>query len=74
MNNTFILNPSIDTLGIKDAINERLTKAQAITSCLLANQCGQTELPYRSIYGVVWMIDALLEELEQLFGKLDKWY
>jgi len=72
MDKTFILNASIDTLGIKDAINERLTKAQAITSCLLANQGGQVELPYRSLYGVVWMIDALLEELEQLFGKLDK--
>jgi hypothetical protein len=70
MDNTFILNPSLDTLDIKDAIDERLTKAQAITSCLLANSSGDSDLPYNEIYAVVWMIDALLEELDQLFINL----
>ena len=72
MNNTFIINQSITSLGIKDAIIERLTKAQAITSCLLANQGGESELPYRSIYGVVWAVDGLLGELDELLAKSDK--
>ncbi len=72
MDNTFILNPSITAMDIKDAIDERLTKAQAITSCLLANNGGESELPHSQVYAVVWMIDTLLEELERLFVKLNK--
>ncbi len=71
MDNTFILNTSIDSLGIKDAIHERLTKAQAITSCLLANCGEEAELPYMCIYGVIWAVDSYLEELDCLFAKLD---
>ena len=72
MDNHLILNQSITSFDIQDEIHERLTKAQAITSCLLANQGGEVEIPYRSIYGVVWTVDGLLEELEQLFARLDK--
>lgn len=59
-------------MDIQDAIDERLTKAQAITACLLANNGGLSELPYSQIYAVVWMVDSLLEELEYLFEKLNK--
>lgn len=72
MDNTFILNPSVNTMDIKDAIDERLTKAQAITSCLLANNGGSSELPYSEIYAVVWAVDSLLEELQQLLEKLQR--
>jgi hypothetical protein len=71
MDNTFIFNPSIGSLGIKDSIYERLTKAQAITSCLLANNDGEAELPYTCIYGAIWAVDSYLEELDCLFTKLD---
>jgi len=72
MDNTFILNPSIDSLGIKDAIHERLTKARSIVSCLMAGNDRIAELHNRFIYGTFWTVDGLLNELEQLQERLEK--
>jgi phage tail protein X len=66
MDNTFILNPSIDSLDIKDAIYERLIKARSITSCLLAGNDGIAELGNKYFYGAILALDDYLEELESL--------
>lgn len=61
----FIINPEATKLDIEDAINERLTKAKAITIKLLdnnADEIGDNEL----LYDVVWTASDLLEEIELL--------
>lgn len=73
MDNTFILNPSIDTLDIKDAIYERLIKAKAITACLLTANDGISELANKYFYGAILAIDDYLEEIDFLQGKINNW-
>jgi len=70
MDNTFILNLSITSLEIKDAIDERLIKARAIASCLLSQDNGYHELKYNAFHGAVWAIDDYLDEIEYLEGKV----
>jgi len=71
MENTFILNPELTSLEIVDGIIERLMKAKALTSFLLANDiAGDTS--FKSIHGFIWVLDGYLEELDCLFGQLDK--
>ena len=72
MDNIFIVNPSVSSADIRDAIHNRLTKTQAITASLLTNHGGSAELPSRFIYGSVWAVDEYLGELEQLFEILNK--
>lgn len=66
MDNIFILNPSADDLDIKDAIDERLSKAQAIISCFMANNTSDMELPRNKIFDTIWAVDDYLNEIEYL--------
>lgn len=71
MENTFILNPALTSLEIVDGINERIMKAKALTSFLLGSDiAGDTS--FKSVHGFIWVLDSCLEELECLFGQLDK--
>lgn len=60
-----------DRLDFVDAINERITKARAITSCLLAGCNGEMELCNEAFYNVIWIVDDYLEELGYLFERME---
>ena len=69
MNKTFVLNPSLSSHDINDAIQERISKSQAITTCLLA--ADNLFDPNRNcLYGVIWTLDSYLNELEILVEKI----
>lgn len=70
MDNIFILNPSVTILNIKDAIDERLTKARAIANCLLTQDCNHYESNNSILHGAIWTIDDYLSEIECLIAKL----
>lgn len=72
MENIFILNPAANWLDIIDAISERISKAKAVTSCLLANSSSEAQLPPESIYKIVWAINEYLAEADYLHAKLSK--
>lgn len=71
MDNIFILKPSIVTLEIKAAINERLMKARAIASCLLSQDYSCHEPSNNALHGAVWAIDDYLNEIEELENQLN---
>lgn len=71
MDNVFILNPSADSLDIKDTISDKLTKAQAITSCFISNYCNEATLNQETIINLIWTINDLLEELAYLIKHSD---
>jgi hypothetical protein len=69
MADIFIINPEATKLDIEDAINERLTKAKAITIKLLNIHCDEISDNELS-YNVVWTVSDLLEEIESLIQHL----
>jgi hypothetical protein len=71
MDNIFILNPTIDQLDIKDAIDERIAKLQAITSCLLVSDFAESEPAGRSFCNIIWIIHDFVEELAKLLEKAE---
>jgi len=66
MNNTFLLNPSISALDLKDAIDERLKRAEAIAHCLLFTRDAEIELNRDTFYNVLWSICELFDEVDFL--------
>jgi hypothetical protein len=70
MDNTFIINPSADLLDIKDELNEKLTAAQAITTCLLLNSCNESRLCDELHNNVLAAIESLLNDIIALFKPL----
>jgi len=71
MYNIFILNPSADNFDIKDAIDERSNKAQAIISCFMANSTSDMELPLNEVFKVIWAVDDYIKEVIFLNNRLN---
>ena len=72
MDNIFVLSPLVTNLNLKDAIDERLIKAQAITSCLLTQDHNCNEPDNSSLYGAIWVVDDYLSEIVRLLDCLSK--
>lgn len=73
MEKTFVLNPTLNLLNIKDAIDERLSKIKGILNCLMfANLQNEEELDNDSTYHALWAMDGFLEEISCLKQKLDE--
>ena len=70
MDNTFILNPSIDDLDLQDAIDERLTKIEAVINCLMATSDSFAEPGHKTIYNLIWLVDDYIDEIHLLWQKL----
>ncbi len=70
MDNTFILNPSVTNLDLQDAIDERLTKIEAVTNCLMATRDSFAEPSHKTIYDLIWLVDDYLDEIRLLQKKL----
>lgn len=68
MEKIFTLNSVISSTDLQDAIDERITKARAITACLLA--ADEVNLTYEIVRETVWTIGDLLGELELLCERL----
>lgn len=66
MDNIFLLNPSLSTLDLQDAINERFTKVRIIVNCLVAAQDGALELDRGTIYQIIWIVKGFFDEIETL--------
>jgi hypothetical protein len=66
----YILNQSLDRLGVIDAINERIIKIKAIATCLLAAS-HHDEIDNENVTGAAWTIEDFISEIEMLFS-LDK--
>ncbi len=71
MDNIFNLHSDMSDLNIKDAIHERLTKAQAITASLLASNECIAGLPNKFIFGAIWAVDDYLCEIRMLCEHLN---
>ena len=71
MDNIFILNPAVSSFDIKDAIDERLNKVQAIISCFMANNTSDMELPRNKIFNTIWAIDDYLDKISYLNNYLN---
>ena len=71
MNNLYVFKPILNESDVRDAIVEKITKAQAMTSCLLATM-GSSGSDFKVLYGVVLALDDYLEEIDCLFTKLDE--
>jgi len=69
MDSIFIIKPSITVSELKEAIDNRLIKARAISSCLLSQDRGYHEPSNSSLHGAIWAIDDYLCEIEYLEGK-----
>lgn len=72
MNDIFILNPEATELDIKDAIDERISKAKALGAKLLSNIQGKDTLDSEMLYSVIWTINDFLEEIDFLYQKITK--
>ncbi|MGD9153112.1 MAG: hypothetical protein PVG30_05610 [Gammaproteobacteria bacterium] len=72
MDDIFILKPYATALELKDAIDERLIKAKAITGCLLSQDYDLHESNHAIFNGAVWAIEDYLDEIELMNGKLQK--
>jgi hypothetical protein len=72
MNDIFILNPDATELDIKDAIDERITKAKAIGTKLLTNIQDKEILDPELLRSVIWTINDFLEEIDFLYQKIAK--
>jgi hypothetical protein len=71
MGDIFIFNPNATILDIKDAIDERVTKAKAISSRLLTQiNNGSEAIDQEVLYSIVWAMNDLLEEAAFLCQKL----
>jgi hypothetical protein len=66
MDHIFLLNPSVTSSDIQEAIHKRLTQLRSITNSLLL---GNEEITNSASYGAVWAIDSLLDELRVLCEK-----
>lgn len=66
MNNIFQLKPLISDLDIKDAIDERLIKMEAIVNCLLATRDSAVEFNTNTLYEVIWAISDFFDEINLL--------
>jgi hypothetical protein len=74
MEKPFIFNPNINSLDLKDAIDERYSKLRGVLNCLIfAIEFTQEdqELDNSSAYHALWAIDGFLEEVDYLRKKLD---
>lgn len=72
MEKTFVLNPALSLLNIKDAIDERLSKIKGILNCLMFANIQEEELDVDSTYHALWAMDGFLEEISCLKRKLDE--
>ena len=72
MDSIFTLKPFATVLELKDAIDERLIKAKAITGCLLSQDYDLHESNHAIFNGAVWAIDGFIEEIEFLGDRLSK--
>ncbi|MGD9152303.1 MAG: hypothetical protein PVG30_01415 [Gammaproteobacteria bacterium] len=70
MDNIFVLNPSVTTLDLKDAINERFMKAKSIIACLMLQDVNYNEPNYSVIYNAIWTISDFLDEIEYFEDKI----
>ena len=72
MDNIFTLRPHITPSDLKDAIDERLIKAKAITSYLMADYFNTQKHVETLLYGAVLAIDGFIDEIEYLGDRLEK--
>ena len=72
MDDIFIINPNANILEMRDAVDDRLNKAQAVVDCLLAgNSGGDIELRDKIICKAIWAIKDYLSEIELLLRGLE---
>ena len=65
MDSIYIFNPSATSIDFLDAIDERLTKALAITNFLLSIRYSDTQHSCDSIHNAIWAVyDYLAEAIE----------
>lgn len=69
MTKIFIINPAAIRANLQDAIDERITKIKSITASLLL--ADETCLDYQTMYGTIWAIDGLLDEVDALYQRLE---
>lgn len=74
MGNTFILNHSLTSLELIDAIYEKISKLKAISFCLFTNKTSDMPLKYDDIYEIADIINDYICELGLLFTKLNEKY
>ena len=70
MDNIFIINPSATISALKNAVEERLIKVRAITSCLLCQDHSYRAASSSTLHGTIWAIDNYIDEIERLIAKL----
>jgi hypothetical protein len=63
----YILNQSLDRLGVIDAINERITKTKALAVCLLVAS-HHDEIDNATVSGAAWAIEDFINEIEELLN------
>jgi hypothetical protein len=74
MEKPFILNPTLNLLEIKDAMDERFSKLKGVLNCLMFAVefvQGDDELDNDSAYHALWAIDGFVDEIYCLKQKLD---
>lgn len=72
MEKIFVLNPNLNLLNIKDAIEERLNKMKGILNCLMFANIQDEELDCDTTYHALWAMDGFLDEINYLKRKLDE--
>ncbi|MGD9153691.1 MAG: hypothetical protein PVG30_08605 [Gammaproteobacteria bacterium] len=72
MDDIFALKPFVTALELKDAIDERLIKAKAITGCLLSQDYDLHESNHAIFNGAIWVIESIIDEIEFLEDRLSK--
>lgn len=70
MEKIFNINLALNVSELTEAIHQKTTQARAITSCLLATSDGPARLCNELLYGCLWAIDSLLDELNCLHERL----
>lgn len=75
MEKPFIINPTLNIIDIKNAIDERVSKIKGVLNCLMfATEFiqGDDELDNNSVYHTLWVIDGFLDEINCLQQKFEK--
>jgi hypothetical protein len=70
MGDIFVFNSNATMLDIKDAIDERVTKAKAIASRLLTQIDRNETIDKEVLYSITWAINDFLEEAAFLCQKM----
>ena len=70
MEKPYILNPTLNTTQIHNALEEHITKAKAVLSCLLLAEKEFETLSPSTLFDVIWVIDDYVDISQQLIEKL----